>query len=101
MSTEDFERSLAQGQERFHQDQLGEEFPEPVDHARKREKVQHAQRTDLPFVQRQAERFLRQVRTKPIMAHPQKEEANGPTQRKDIGGKLAQWVLMLRGLGSK
>ena len=54
MGAEHLERCLAQGQERLHQNQLGEIFPRPVDHARKGEQVQHPQRADLPFIQRQA-----------------------------------------------
>ncbi len=82
MGTEDFERSFAQGQKRLNQHHAGEIFPRPVNHAGKGEKIQHAQRTDLPLVQGQAERLLRQMRAKPVMAHAQKEEANRPAHGK-------------------
>src|ERR1700679_2884373 len=66
---EDPQRRLAEGEKRLNGHQAHQDRPQPIDHDREGDEVDHAQGTKLPFVELEAESRLREMRAEPTVAN--------------------------------
>ncbi len=76
MRAKNLERRLAQGQEGLDRNQRKHDPPQPVEDHCECNEVEHAQRPDVPFIERKGQRSLRKARPQPAVAHPEEEDAS-------------------------
>jgi len=95
MRAEDLERGLAQGEEGLARDHHADILAQPVKDDQEGGDIENAERTDLPFVEQEAQRLLGEVGTDPGVAHGDEEEANRRAESDSPPGNELQRHVML------